>query len=219
MKVDKSIKQNQMPLFDSLQALHGARRDEIVITAMGAAREWMKLEPHPLDWVFVPSSMGQATSLGLGLALARPDVNVIVCTGDGGTLMNLGSLISITAQAPTNLTVLLFDNGVYEVTGAQTTAASDELRAEKAAVDWRALARSAGFTSLFEFDELEAWRNSIRKVIDGPGPTFAYLRVAPMPDAGGPKSPGPGKPRAAQFAEALKALRTTEPTATSRGPR
>ncbi|MEX2286142.1 MAG: thiamine pyrophosphate-dependent enzyme [Planctomycetaceae bacterium] len=207
--MNTSIKQKQMPLFDSLKALHGARRDEIVITAMGTAREWMKLDPHPLDWVFVPSSMGQATSLGLGLALARPDVNVIVCNGDGGMLMNLGSLVSITAQAPTNLTILLFDNGIYEVTGAQPTPASEMSRHDRSSVDFVMMARAAGFSSLFEFDELESWRAAIREVIDAPGPTFAHLSVAPVPEARGPKSPGPGKPRAKHFAEALKAVPIT----------
>ena len=109
---------NRMPLIECLDVLRQARRDdEVVITAMGTAREWMKLGSHPLDFVFVPSSMGQASSLGLGMALARPEQNFIVCNGDGSTLMNLGSLVTITAEAPENLTLLLFDNRVYEVTG------------------------------------------------------------------------------------------------------
>src|SRR5579864_3178601 len=111
-------------LVESLVALHAVRRDEIVVTTMGAAREWQKLsggggggggggEKNPLDFVLVPSSMGQATSLGLGMALARPDRKVVVCNGDGSMLMNLGSLVTITAEAPANLTVIVFDNGVY----------------------------------------------------------------------------------------------------------
>ena len=60
-----------MALVDAIGVVHRARREEdVVISAMGAAREWMALGTRPLDWVFVPSSMGQATALGLGLALA-----------------------------------------------------------------------------------------------------------------------------------------------------
>ncbi|HUE15901.1 MAG TPA: thiamine pyrophosphate-dependent enzyme, partial [Planctomycetaceae bacterium] len=118
----------RMSLVDCLAVLHAARREEIVITTMGAAREWQKLGKHPLDFVLVPSSMGQATSLGLGMALARPDRKVVVCNGDGSMLMNLGSLVTITAQGPPNLTVILFDNGVYEVTGVQPTLAAPTLR-------------------------------------------------------------------------------------------
>ena len=54
----------------------------------------------PLDVVFVPSAMGHATSLGLGLALAQPNRRVIVCNGDGSMLMNLGSLVSISGARP-----------------------------------------------------------------------------------------------------------------------
>ena len=62
-----------MDLVGALRVLHAQRgRADVVVSAMGAAREWMKLGSHPLDWVFVPSSMGQATSLGLGLAWPGP---------------------------------------------------------------------------------------------------------------------------------------------------
>ena len=104
----------QMSLVESLKALQSVRREnEVVITAMGTAREWMELGAQPLDWIFVPSSMGQATALGLGLALAQPQRKVIVCNGDGSTLLNLGSLVTITAQAPPNLDRLyiLFGHG------------------------------------------------------------------------------------------------------------
>ena len=74
--------EGRIPLAASLRLLHQARLEgDVVISAMGAAREWMGLGQHPLDWVFVPSSMGQATSLGLGMALARPDRRVIVLNG------------------------------------------------------------------------------------------------------------------------------------------
>src|SRR5687767_14148146 len=108
----------RIPLVSARETLRGARRaHEIIIPTMGSAREWMKLgDPHPLDLVLVPSAMGHGTSIGLGLALARPAHRVIVCSGDGSLLMNLGSLASIVAAAATNLVVIVFDNGVYEVT-------------------------------------------------------------------------------------------------------
>lgn len=93
----------RMSLFESLKALRSARTDEIVVTVMGAAREWMTLSSHALDFIYVPSSMGQASSLGLGLALAQPNRRVIVCNGDGSTLMNPGPLVTITAQGPSSL--------------------------------------------------------------------------------------------------------------------
>jgi hypothetical protein len=98
-----------MPLTDSLEVLREMRRDDdVVLTVMGTAREWMAMgQLHPLDWVYVPSSMGQAPSLGLGMALAQPDKQIIVCNGDGCMLMNLGALVTITAQAPSFTSILL----------------------------------------------------------------------------------------------------------------
>lgn len=194
----------QMSLVESLKALQSVRREnEVVITAMGTAREWMELGAQPLDWIFVPSSMGQATALGLGLALAQPQRKVIVCNGDGSTLMNLGSLVTITAQAPPNLTLLTFDNEVYEVTGSQATPGSAGSRPDGRSIDFVALARACGFSSVYAFDDIHLWGAYVRHVIDAHGPTFALVKVAPMFEKRGPKSPSPGPPRAEEFRAAL----------------
>lgn len=181
---------------------------DVVISAMGAAREWMAGgPPHPLDWVFVPSSMGQATALGLGLALARPDRRIIVLTGDGGMLMNLGSLVTTSACGPANLIVLLFDNGVYEITGAQPTPAAPGSRVRGDAVDFLALAKAAGLRSTFRFGTLAEWRAELPVVLRAGGPTFAVLDTAPVRNAEAPRSPGPAPDRARAFMAALEAAR------------
>jgi phosphonopyruvate decarboxylase len=190
----------------ALAALREVRRDtDVVITTMGAARDWMALgAPHPLDFVFVPSSMGQGTSVGLGLAIARPDLRIIVCNGDGSTLMNLGSLVTITAESPPNLIVIVFDNGVYEVTGAQPTPAAPAGRAGGTSVDYLAIARACGFTSVVSVTDLDVWRRDARALLDAPGPTFVHIAVPPVPNAPAPKSPGVAKERGARFMTALK---------------
>ncbi|MGH9796267.1 MAG: thiamine pyrophosphate-dependent enzyme, partial [Candidatus Acidiferrales bacterium] len=93
--------------------------------------------------------------------------------------------------------------GVYEVTGAQSTPGSARSRGDGRSIDYTALAQACGFTSVFRFDDLSTWRDGVRAVLDRPGPTFVHLVVAPTPDAVGPKSPGPGPRRAAEFASAL----------------
>jgi len=191
-----TVATKRMTLVEALEVLHGARRGEVVITTMGNAREWQKLSKDPLDLVYVPSSMGQATSLALGIALAQPDRKVVVGSGDGSMLMNLGSLVTISAQAPANLTVIVFDNGVYEVTGAQPTAAAPPMRAGSAPVDFAALARASGFTQVYAFDAVQSWKGAVVEVLRGPGPTFVHLRVEPMADAGLPAVPGPAPERA-----------------------
>jgi sulfopyruvate decarboxylase subunit beta len=196
--------QHRIPLVPALKALHEVRGDAVVITAMGAAREWMTFGSHPLDFIYVPSSMGQAPTLGLGIALAQPNRQVIVCNGDGSMLMNFGSLVTITAHAPKNLTLLLFDNGVYEVTGAQPTPASPALRANGKGIDFVAAAKACGFESPRNFTELDGWKESVGDVIQSTGPTFARIGVAPVPEARGPRSPSPAANRATAFAAAIQ---------------
>ena len=142
-----------MSLAEALEVIHRNRREAVVITTMGAAREWQQLEPHPKDFVYMPSSMGQGPPLGLGIAIAQPEQRVIVVNGDGCLLMNLGCLVTITAQAPKNFTLIIIDNGVYEVTGGQATNANASRRADGLPIDFQAMARAAGFEEVYRSEE------------------------------------------------------------------
>jgi thiamine pyrophosphate-dependent acetolactate synthase large subunit-like protein len=188
-----------MSLIDALKVLLELRKDEIVVTTMGTAREWPRLSKHPLDFHFVPSSMGQAPALGLGLALAQPQREVLVLNGDGCMLMNSGVLATIVASRAKNLAVIVFDNGVYEVTGGQKTAAA------VGNVDFAALAHSMGFApqSIVQFDELQDWRDGARAALTAPGPRFIVLRVAPMEGDTHIQAPCPISEQLARFREAL----------------
>ncbi|MEO8449349.1 MAG: thiamine pyrophosphate-dependent enzyme [Gemmatimonadota bacterium] len=194
-----------MALGPAVAALRSSRTEaDIVVTTMGAAREWMALGPlHPLDFVLVPSSMGQATSVGLGLALARPDRRVVVLNGDGSMLMNLGSLVTITAERPENLMVIVCDNGVYEVTGAQPTPGAPAGRRAADRVDFAMMARAAGFESIHRYSDLDRWTAELPTRLAETGPTFVLLDIAPDPTIGGPRSPGNAGERAKQFMAAL----------------
>ena len=200
-----------MPLREALIALRQARRDgDVVISTMGTAREWMELGDHPLDWVFVPSSMGQATAFGLVLAMAQRQRRILVLSGDGSLLMNLGSLVTITAEQPANLVIVLFDNGVYEITGAQPTPGAPAGRAAGDRLDFVALAQACGFRSTFRFSSLEQWRAGMAAALGVAGPSFVVLDVAPVSGAGAPRSPGPTVDRAARFMAALAPRTRTE---------
>ena len=188
----------RMPARDALAAIHESRGDrDVVVTTMTPARDWMTFPQHPLDVVMVPSAMGHATSIGLGLALAQPTRRVIVCNGDGSMLMNLGSLVSIVDAKVDNLVVVVFENGVYEVTGSEPIPASG-------GVDFAAMARAAGFRSTFEFGHLATWRSAAKNVLSVPGPTFAVLRVETQPGTPAPKSPGPASERGKRLVDALR---------------
>ncbi len=88
-------------------------------------------------------SMGLASSIGLGLAMAEPERRVVVLDGDGSLLMNLGSLATIGWVRPKNLVVIVWDNGAYGTTGGQDTATAHGADLEAAA---RALGISAATT-------------------------------------------------------------------------
>jgi len=197
---------SRIPLVSSLETLRRVRRDdEIVITTMGSAREWMTLgERHALDFILVPSAMGHGTSIGLGLALAQPSKRVIVCSGDGSLLMNLGSLASIVAANVPNVVVIVFDNGVYEVTGQQPTAGAGVGRAAGRGADFGAIARACGFDSVYEFSDAPSWTNDARGALDAKGPTFISLDVEPVIGGTAPHSPGPTAARAKRLMEALR---------------
>ena len=93
-------------------------------------------------------SMGCAASLGLGVALARPDRRVVVLDGDGALLMRLGALAMLGNERPPNLVHVLFDNGMHESTGGQTTLS--------AGVDFCALASACGYPSVVTASEPDA---------------------------------------------------------------
>jgi thiamine pyrophosphate-dependent acetolactate synthase large subunit-like protein len=112
-------------------------------------------------------SMGLASSIGLGLALARPELRVIVLDGDGSLLMNLGSLATIGLFRPANLIVIVMDNEEYATTGGQPTPTAHGADLEGAAlamrIDTSVTVRSEG--------EL---RNALGQ---GPAPTFIVAKV------------------------------------------
>ena len=152
----------------------------------------------------MPSSMVQGPPLGLGIALAQPDQRVIVVNGDGCTLMNLGCLVTLTAKAPANFTLIIIDNGVYEVTGGQATIGAAAKRNGDEDINFADLARAAGFTAVYEFDDIESWRYE-HEVIHDEGPVCIVLKTAPQLEGDiAARSPGPAAERAQDFQKALQ---------------
>src|ERR1700692_1468040 len=147
-----------------------ARRwtDEIVIASYSAAVEWNELNPRALNY-FSVGAMGLASSHGLGLALGRPDQRVLVLDGDGSLLMNLGSLVSIGAAAPTNLIHFVCHNGTYEANGGPPI--------PHPKVDFTGIAKSPGYAHCHEFAEIASFEQQIGHVLGQDGPVFATLRV------------------------------------------
>ncbi|MBA4019752.1 MAG: hypothetical protein C0483_21515 [Pirellula sp.] len=198
-----------MPLLPALEVVHKRRGNAIVVTTMGAAREWPKLStegvgPHPLDFQYLPSAMGHAPMLALGLALARPEREVICFNGDGGMLMSLGCLVTVVAAGAHNFTLIVLDNGLYEVTGGQPTAGAAEAKVGGGSCDFAAFAQGAGFHTVRRYAKLGDWEASAAEVLALPGPRFVQLFTQPVGAAYHLPAPAPMAERIQKFQAALE---------------
>jgi phosphonopyruvate decarboxylase len=130
---------------------------------------WRALAPKALS-VKCAGFMGGASSLGLGLALARPGRRVVVLDGDGSLLMQLGSLATIAGAAPRNLVHLVFRNGVYHSSGAQPIPGAPS-------VDFVGMALAAGYRDAFAVRELDDFRRRLPRLLSAEGPLLAELHT------------------------------------------
>lgn len=154
---------------DCLQVLARLLPDQIVVATYRAAFEWMATRPSDLNYLSV-GAMGLASSHGLGLALGRPDRQVIVLDGDGSLLMNLGSLVTIAAAAPRNLVHCVFYNASYAVNGGHPVPGADR-------TDFAGLARAAGYRHVLQCRETAHLAEAFPKMLRQDGPAFVDLRV------------------------------------------
>ena len=91
----------------------------LVISSLGAPTyDLAAAGDHPRNF-YLWGAMGGAADVGLGLALAQPEIPVMVLAGDGETLMGMGAFATIAVQRPRNLSVVILDNGLYGETGSQ----------------------------------------------------------------------------------------------------
>ncbi len=169
---------------DAVRLLDSKRDGAVIIATMNANHSQFGLvgvsnNPH-LDFP-ISSCMGKASSVGLGLALSHPERKVMILDGDGSLLMNLGTMVTISEQAPKNLIHFVFDNGVYAITGGQPVPGAER-------VDWKNAASAAGYASSFSFDNLEDFTTEIDDVLANDGPVFVHLAITPQPENRHPHS-------------------------------
>jgi sulfopyruvate decarboxylase subunit beta len=107
---------------EALTAVYPQLADVVVVTIMGAVAAELQAIGHRPNFFYLQHAMGLASSMGLGIALARPDRQVVVFDGDGSILMNLGGLTTLARYRPTNLVHVIFDNGSLLSVGGFPTA-------------------------------------------------------------------------------------------------
>jgi sulfopyruvate decarboxylase subunit beta len=113
-----------MRRIDALRAIYSRLEDRIVITIMGAVAAELQSLGHRPNFFYLQHAMGLASSMGLGVALARPTRHVVVFDGDGSILMNLGGLTTLARYRPRNLVHVVFDNESLLSVGGFPTATS-----------------------------------------------------------------------------------------------
>ena len=126
---------------------------------------------------YMLGSMGLTIPIALGVALAQPARHVVALEGDGSLLMQLGCLATVAARAPRNLTIVIWDNGIYQITGAQPTASAET-------ADLVAIAQGAGIgKSAWAADEEDFDRLFVRALAEG-GPSLIAARIDHQPAVG-----------------------------------
>jgi len=118
---------------------------------------------------YMVGSMGCASAFGLGLALARPDLHVVVVDGDGAALMRMGNFATLGYYRPPNLSHLLLDNEAHDSTGGQTTVS--------AGVDFASIAAACGYASAQRAGSLDAISQFCGRQT-GAGPGFMHVKIA-----------------------------------------
>lgn len=147
------------------------RKDAIVVGGLGASTyDIAAAGDHDRNF-YLWGAMGGAVMIGLGIALAQPDLPVVVITGDGEMLMGMGSLATVGLQKPKNLTIVVLDNEVYGETGGQASHTA-------ASADLVGVARSCGIAdakTLGTMDEIETFASGMQDLSSGP--RFANIKI------------------------------------------
>jgi thiamine pyrophosphate-dependent acetolactate synthase large subunit-like protein len=158
---------------DAVPKLIGRHEDFLFVTGLaGTARDIAALTHDGAHIYTMAGAMGGACMIGLGLALARPDKRVLVATGDGEILMNVGALATIAILNPANLAILVVDNGHYGETGYQKSHTSLGVDLEKIAAG-SGLKRTRTIATDGELAE------GGRMLREGNGTAFIVLKVKP----------------------------------------
>jgi phosphonopyruvate decarboxylase len=157
-----------------LQALEVVQKhknkDTVFISTTGkTSRELCELADSPNN-LYMVGSMGCASPLGLGLALAQRQKNIILIDGDGSLLMRMGTMPVLGHYQPDNLLHVLLDNNCYDSTGGQATVSDD--------VDFIEVAQACGYTFIYHAHDLIEFDQAIEKWEKAGGLGFIHLKIA-----------------------------------------
>src|ERR1051325_6126445 len=167
-----------MNRFDVTSRLVGKlKNEEAVIGGIGKTNFDLWAAGHRPQNFYMLGGMGVAFPIAMGVALAQPSRRVFALEGDGSLLMQLGSLSTIATLAPKNLTMVVMDNGIYQITGAQPTPAA-------AHTDLIAIAVASGITNSAWAADEEDFERLIEQSMSASAPTLIGVRIDDKPGTG-----------------------------------
>ena len=161
-----------MARYEAIEDIMENIENELVVCNIGfPSRELYEIKDRNKNFYMI-GSMGLASSIGFGLALSKPNEDVVVIDGDGSLLMNMGSLVTVFANNPSNLTWIVIDNGAYGSTGNQDTYAQE--------IDLVDIAKSVGFKNSYDFKDID-----LKEIIKSEDASFIVYKT----EAGNSKAP------------------------------
>lgn len=166
-----------MNRFDLTRRLVTKLKDEAVIGGIGNTNFDLWAAGHRPENFYMLGSMGLAFPIALGVALAQPQRRVFALEGDGSLLMQLGCLATIATQAPKNLTMVVMDNGIYQITGSQPTPAATH-------TDMVAVATASGITNASWAADEDDFERLIERSMSATVPTLIGVRIDDKPGTG-----------------------------------
>src|SRR5262245_54904367 len=187
---------------DALRAVYDRLNDRVVITIMGAVAAELQAIGHKPNFFYLQHAMGLASSMGLGVALTRPELSVVVFDGDGSILMNLGGLTTLARYRPKNLVHVVFDNESLLSVGGFPTATST-------GSDIAGMAKAAGIPRTTTVRDLDAFVAAFDEAVAANELTTLVTKV----EAKGPAAFVTDLPlleNLFQFARHLRDIRRTE---------
>jgi thiamine pyrophosphate-dependent acetolactate synthase large subunit-like protein len=153
------------------------KNEEAVVGGIGNTNFDLWATGHRPQNFYMLGSMGLAFPIALGVALAQPQRRVFALEGDGSLLMQMGCLTTIATQAPKNLCMVVMDNGVYQITGAQPTPAG-------AVADIVAIAIGCGLANSSWAADEQDFERLIDQSLSATGPTLIGVRIDDKPGTG-----------------------------------
>ena len=162
---------------EGVRALVGALRNELVVTGLGYAAFDVYAAGDRARNFYLSGALGSAASVAFGLAGARPGERVVCVDGEGSLLANLGALATIGRYRPPNLTLVVLDNGMFQITGGQATHTAF-------GTDLARVARGCGIESVRTVAALDDLAAAFRTMLDTPGPHVLVAKVDGQRSAG-----------------------------------